>query len=66
MLNQPPSYPIALRIDQKEMPARLWPCVPRIGESVEPAEGELYRVVDVVHGFSRPTQQITLVLEKAG
>jgi hypothetical protein len=64
MLNQPPNYPISLLIDNSETPAKLWPFIPRIGEAVEPTDGEKYRIVDIVHAFSRPNAQITLVLEK--
>ena len=65
MLNQPPNYPISLYIDNTESAPKLWPCIPRIGESVETENGERYRIVDVVHGFRRANTQIMLVLEKA-
>jgi hypothetical protein len=64
MLNQPPNYPITLRIDNTDVPAKLWPCIPRIGESVEANEGSRYKIVDIVHTFTHPNAQITLVLEK--
>jgi hypothetical protein len=65
MLNQPPNYPISLFIDNAETPPKLWPVVPRIGETVEPKPGERFRIVDIVHGFSRPSAQIILILDKA-
>jgi hypothetical protein len=65
MLNQPPNYSISILIDNAESPPKLWPCIPHIGEAVESENGAKYRIVDVVHGFARPTTQITLVLEKA-
>ena len=64
MLNQPPNYPISLYLDNTETPAKLWPCIPRIGESVEAENGGRYRIVDVVHGFRHATAQIKLILEK--
>ena len=64
MLNPPPNYPITLSIDKTENPPRLWPCIPRIGESVEPENGGKYRITEVIHAFGRPTAQIVVVLEK--
>ncbi len=64
MLNQPPNYEISLLIDQTEIASRLWPCLPRIGESVEPESGEKYKIVDIVHAFRQTSPQITLVLQK--
>ncbi len=63
MLNAP-SYPIVLSVDKKESPVKLWPCIPRIGESIETEDGGKYKVVEVVHGFRRPVVQIMLVVEK--
>jgi len=63
MLNAP-AYALVLSVDKKESPVKLWPCIPRIGESVEAEDGGLYKIVDIVHGFRRPTAQIMLVVEK--
>ena len=58
---------ISLQINNEEISATEWSCVPRVDECVESVDGRRYRVTEVVHMFRRgvdsPDAEIVLCVE---